>query len=91
MQLCVSSWYDSKFIVNSFFLQAAAHEHVRQRKMAQRYVVEKDMQRGWPEVFLDTHATSCVPNNLYILVRSIPGVQFTASRPDISLADVGKL
>ena len=72
-------------------LQAAAHEHVRQRKEAQRYVQEKNMVRGWPEVILDTHATSCVPNNLYYMIRTTPGVKFTTSRPDISFLSIAQL
>jgi len=72
-------------------LQAAAHEHIRQKKMAQRYVEDKQSQRNWVDVISETHATSCVPNNLYYLIRTAPGVMYTTGRPDVSFADVGRM
>ena len=72
-------------------MQAAAYENLRQQHAAQAHVAESDIQRGWPHLISETHATSHTPNSLYIALVGAPGVHTACMRPDMSLNRDGKL
>ena len=72
-------------------IQAAAYEHQRVRQSSQSIVKEASMEWEWPQAMCQHRATTYTPNNLYIMLSTLPDVKRSAVRPDQLLSRIGRM